>query len=389
MNLKSILVVLICAAQLGACGGSGPLSDSLGRAARVDPAGVAARPVPKKPATNSASNAATNGRAKVGEDTSAPCYYLAPINGDREAAINLDCFKFQPGDTYTAYQLATGRDQNGNKIGKSEVKGGAGAGPAAAPAPAVAAAPAPAPVAAKKPEPATDGFGDEDFRQARNRLGFVLVNHADILCEREKGRIYGNRAASSSALDLFSSGFSITSTIVGGEQAKSILSGLAGLSTATRTNIDSNIYQNQLTSAITKMMDTERHTVLQKIQSKQQQPIKDFSADEMIVMANQYHQACSFQKGVQLLLDAAVNKEGVDQIVRAMNLRQVVLEADRFQGKFAADSAEYEAIRKAKGDALLELFQIAKTSSSVTITPTEQIKAADQVVPAPLAPGGK
>jgi hypothetical protein len=91
----------------------------------------------------------------------------------------------------------------------------------------------------------------------------------------------------------------------------------------------------------------------------------------MIVMANQYHQACSFQKGVQLLLDAAVNKEGVDQIVRAMNLRQVVYEADRLKAGFAADSEALQNIEQARAAAILELFEIAKTSNTVTVAPTE------------------
>jgi hypothetical protein len=282
------------------------------------------------------------------------CSYVPPIDGDAAQAIDLDCFKFAEGEK-PAYKLAT--DPSVYTTGTATEKA-------------------------------------ENQRQARNRLGFALVNHADLLCEREKGEIFGVRAATSSLLDLGSSTFSIASTIVGGEQAKSILSGLAGLSTATRTNIDANVYQNQLTSAITKMMDAERHIILQKIQARQQQPIGEFSADEMIVMANQYHQACSFQKGLQLLLDAAVNKEGVDQIVRAMNLRQVVVEADRFQkGMPDKDSEAYKAISKAKSDAILELFEIAKTSSTVSIAPAEQAAdatgqdTAGQPAPVPAAGG--
>lgn len=322
MNLKSILVVLICSAQLGACAASKEVSERLGRASRADPASVTFR---KAPST---------------------CLYGAQIDGDTGSSINLDCFKFQPeDDKRTAYQFATGQLDDGTPSGESA----------------------------------------DVIRQARNRLGFALINHADMLCEREKGTIYGNRAATSGLLDFGSSSFSIASTIVGGEQAKSILSGLAGLSTATRTNIDTNVYQNQLTSAITKMMDTERHSVLQKIQSKQSLAPSEFSADEMIVMVNQYHQACSFQKGVQLLLDAAVNKEGVDQIVRAMNLRQVIVEADRFQSSMPDKNSEtYKAISTAKSDALLELFEIAKTSNNVTINPAER---AEDVAPPP-APGG-
>ena len=84
-------------------------------------------------------------------------------------------------------------------------------------------------------------------------------------------------------------------------------------------------------------------------------------------------------------MDAAVNKEGVDQIVRAMNLRQVIVEADRFQSSMPDKNSEtYKAISTAKSDALLELFEIAKTSNNVTINPAER---AEDVAPPP-APGG-
>lgn len=306
MKYRSSLIVAALAMALSGCN----LSGALGRASRVNPASVAARPMPKDPV----------------------CPKLAPVAGDAEDSINLDCFKFDPKDTDTAYRFATVTSINGGT---------------------------------------TDNERLESQRQNRNRLGFALMGHADLLCEREKGAIYGARAATSSLLDFGSSSFSIASTIVGGEQAKSILSGLAGLSTATRTNIDSNVYQNQLTSAITKMMDTERSAITQKINSRRNEKISTFSADEMIVMVNSYHQACSFQRGIELLLDAAVNKEGVDQIVRAMNLRQLVADADRLVVGLAAGSNERAAIEKARAEAILELFEIAKSSNSVSVAPGE------------------
>lgn len=246
--MKTILVSLTIGTSLllGGC-------QTLQRTARVNPAGVSARPAP---AANQ-------------------CPLVSNFPGDKKFAIDLGCFRFDPRsttDTHTAYYNAT----NGE---------------------------------------------DDDQKYARNRLEAVLLNQANLICEQEKGNLYANRAMSSSVLDFLSSGFSLTSTIVGGEQAKSIFSGLAGLSTATRTNVDANIYQNQLVSAITKVMDAERKRILIVMQGRKSNNIKDYSADEMIRLANEYHQACSFQKGMQLLLDAAVNKEGVDRIIEGINLR--------------------------------------------------------------------
>lgn len=289
----------------------------MGKASRIDPVSVASRTSP----------------AKDG------CSLIAPINGDRASAINLDCFKFSQQDSATAYRMASD--------------------------PAVHSSVDPAQVATQ-------------MKQARNRLGFSLIAHSDAQCEREKGMIYANRAASGGALDFLSSGFSISSTIVGGEQAKSILSGLAGLSTATRTNIDANIYQNQLVSAVTKVMDAERSNILRDLRSRQSQSVSEFSADEVVVVANQYHQACSFQKGVQLLLDAAVNKEGVDKIVKAMNLRSTIAELSRNRETlismgFAADSEEMMEIAESARKATLELFQISQGADEVNVSQAELV----------------
>lgn len=246
------------------------------------------------------------------------------IDGDQKFAIDLGCFEFDPkNDTETAYRMAT----SGNM---------------------------------------------ETQRIARNRLEAVLINQANLVCEQEKGAIYGNKAATSGILDFFASGLSITSTIVGGEQAKSILSGLAGLSTATRTNIDANVYQNQLVSAITKVMDAELARILTIMEAKRGSSVADYSTDDMIRRANEYHQGCSFQKGVQLLLDAAVNKEGVDRIIEGINLRTAVNNLreqrdllDRL-GTPEADAKVKELDTKL-GELILQQAQNAEGASSVTV----------------------
>jgi hypothetical protein len=149
----------------------------------------------------------------------------------------------------------------------------------------------------------------------------VLLNQANFVCQLQKGRIYANRATLDSALDFTSAGFSAASTVVGGELAKSILSAVAGLSTATRGNLNSNIYQNQLVPAISRVMDAERRNILIDLSARSKQSVTDYDVDDMIRLVNEYHQACSFEKGVQLLLNAALNKEGVDSIIRDINLR--------------------------------------------------------------------
>ncbi len=257
----------------------------------------------------------------IGDDT---CNLTSSLAGDQELAIDLGCFKFQPktsatakGDDLTAYQMA-----NQTKV-------------------------------------------------ARNRLEAVLINHANIICENEKGRIYARRAATSGMLDFLSSSFAITSTIVGGEQAKSILAGLAGLSTATRTNIDANVYQNQIVSAITKVMDAERKSILSTMEAKRTSSLEDYPVDEMIRLANTYHQGCSFQKGVELLLDAAVNKEGADSIIEGLNLASAQKNlAAAIQAQRAIDPGDTQGKipDMIKAHAELVLKQKANTDAAQSVT---------------------
>lgn len=200
----------------------------------------------------------------------ADCKLVSQYGGDKEQSIDLDCYKFDKDSQNTAYQMASSGDKA------------------------------------------------EDYR---NRLQSVLINQANFVCQLEKGRLYANRATMDSVFDFTSAGLSSASSIVSGDLAKSILSGVAGLSTATRSNLNANIYQNQLIPAITRVMDAERKDILISINARSKQTIADFNVDEMVRLANEYHQACSFEKGVQLLLNAALNKEGVDAIIRDINLR--------------------------------------------------------------------
>jgi hypothetical protein len=230
--------------------------------------------------------------------------------------------------------------------------------------------------------------GEEDSKKAyalattsdteRNRLEAVLLRQADSICELEKGQIFANEAMINSALDFISTSLSTTSTIVGGEQAKSILAGLAGISTATRSNITANVYKNQIVPAITNVMDAERKRILTEMAARHTEKVTIYPADEMIRLANSYHQACSFQNGIQLLLKASINKAGSDAIIKAINLRNGIenlkgnLTAYKSMNAANLGNAEVAAKIKSMDDKLvqmaLEFTENAQAIESATIT---------------------
>lgn len=315
--MKIALGVLLAASTcLAGCG-------HLGRSARVDPIEVAVRPPADK------------------------CGNVSGIGGGSNYAINLDCFRFQAGD---------GAPQSYDRASSADA---AGTGP-------------------RVDETVHTAYSLAKASAAyRDRLEAVLLARADAICEKEKGHIFANEAGVGLAFDVLASSFAGAASIVTGEQANSILSGLAGLSTATRSHVTANVYKNQIVPAITNVMDAERKSLLDSIVALRQSGIAQYSADDMIRRVNLYNQACSFQRGVQLLLKASENKAGTDAILRSINLRQSM--ADLKIALATVTNAEQRAALEADyANAARQLAAIAEsTKGDATVTPPRTDAGAD------------
>lgn len=204
--------------------------------------------------------------------TDTTCPLTRGLDDTQAGSIDLDCFRFNRDDEQTAYRQAT-----------------------------------------------DSGSSEEAQQYARNRLTAALISHADNVCELEKGRIVGREGALNFGLGTATSALATISSIVGGELAKSILAGGATFTNAVRGHANESFYRNQVTQAITAAMDGERDRILTIIEGKRSDPVRTFTADDAIRVTNQYHQACSFQRGLQLLIRAAVNQPGLDAIVAQRN----------------------------------------------------------------------
>jgi hypothetical protein len=151
---------------------------------------------------------------------------------------------------------------------------------------------------------------EESQRVARNRLGEILLKHADDVCTVEKGRLVRNETSVNFGLSFITTALSAAATIVTGERSKTILAGLATAASGTQDNFNATFYRNQLTQAITNAMDGERARLLTVIQGRKTETVAAFTIDDFVRMANSYHQACSFEHGLQLLLNASVDANG-------------------------------------------------------------------------------
>ena len=144
----------------------------------------------------------------------------------------------------------------------------------------------------------------------RNRLQTHLMSLSDRNCECHKGAIYANAASSNFGLGTLTSTLGTAGALVGGETASRVLSGLAGLSNATRAQMNESFYQNYLAGAILKAIDKDREQMAQEIERRQALPFERYSLDAAIRDAQTYHQKCSFYAGV-LALTAEAGKIGL------------------------------------------------------------------------------
>jgi hypothetical protein len=295
--MKRLAIVLGCALALPAC-------SQWKATARINPSTVAVYPGGIGPKL----------AARHGGDAT-DCPLTGGYSDTKRGAVNLDCFRFPESTGVTplgppAYDLA---------------------------------------VPAPPPEPARAKAAREAAATARNRLAAVLVKQADDICVLEKGRLVATESSANFLLSFITQAVSGASTIVSGERAKSILSGIATLSSGTQDNVNATFYRNQLIQAINKALDRERANIMVQINANRARDIDAYTVDEMIALVNSYHQACSFERGLQVLLDAALDSKGAEAALQNRSRDSAVqkLKAQvaylRTQREAAEDGSELEA----------------------------------------------
>ncbi|HEX6376345.1 MAG TPA: hypothetical protein VFZ91_11565, partial [Allosphingosinicella sp.] len=207
------------------------------------------------------------------------------LDGDTHGgAINLDCFRFPEDDTTapTAYDRAAGR--------------------------------------LRDPARPTAYLLAAGSKIARNRLGAILIKHADDVCTQELGRLTANEAISNTALATVASTLSGIATIVTGEHAKEIFAAGAGLATASRSHINAHVYRNVLSTAVSRAIHIARDKQRGEIQAQLGKDPDAYNVDQMVVDVNAYHQTCSFYRGLTLVLEA-VDRTKFEESDRAAGLR--------------------------------------------------------------------
>jgi hypothetical protein len=210
----------------------------LGASSRVDPISIAVYPGGKRPSLLSGN--------------SVKCPFVKGIGSYSSGAVDLDCFRFpediRKGKNELAYERAVSK------------------------------------------------------RRERNRLTSLLLKQSDDICGREMGQLTANEATVNASLNILATAATTAATIVTGEQAQKILAGSGTIATASRSHLNSDVYRNTVAYAISRAISLERSRIHDLLKSRYSDSTAEFTVDDAIRSANEYHGVCSFYKGLELVL---------------------------------------------------------------------------------------
>ncbi|MDJ0942440.1 MAG: hypothetical protein QNJ30_03195 [Kiloniellales bacterium] len=170
-------------------------------------------------------------------------------DGKVKDPINLDSFKFNVGDTESAYSKAS-KAQNGVD---------------------------------------------------RNRLQSFLLRLSDVNCARYVDDMYARVAARKVVLKSITLLSGSAAAVVSGELAKSVLGAVSAVATGTDAILDAEILQNQVITLVATQINAQRASIAAEIRRKREeadqqgnQSLVTYSLEGAIHDVDRYHQACGF-----------------------------------------------------------------------------------------------
>jgi 7-cyano-7-deazaguanine synthase in queuosine biosynthesis len=176
-----------------------------------------------------------------------------------------------------------------------------------------------------------------DSQFYRNRLASLLLKHSDDVCVEEMGRMTSYEATTNTSLSVANTVFTAVANIVTGERAAEILTGGANIANASRDHVNAHVYRNQVAYAISRAITGERTKQRTALQARFPETVKDFTVDEAIRAANDYHGTCSFYRGLELVIAAVNERENLQRHQTAIERQN---EIDRINREIVQLQAE-------------------------------------------------
>jgi hypothetical protein len=275
------MLALFCIASgtLGGCARLGAMS-------RVDPASVAVYPGNFR-AGDRLTRRETDRALRTNSNS---CPVTRGRNDFRFAAIDLECFRFPEG-----WQPQHVSQENGANSQRSAY--------------------------AQAAEDAT----------ARNRLTSILLSQSDEICTIELGRITSNEATVNSSLSILNTGLTAAANIVSGELAKSILTGGATVAGSSRDHINAHVYRSQFSYALARAITIERRSLRQQIEARYGDTPTEFTIDQAIRAVNEYHNNCSFYRGLGLVIASVEGKENLERFENTARIQAYLQSIDELR----------------------------------------------------------
>ena len=336
-----------------------PACAQLGAKSRVDPATIAVYP-------GGEDRVSADSQREADKSDGSPCKLLRGMGGYSRGAIDLDCFQFPEDSDEPVSAMGTTLLCRPIRGEDGKVREGLSCEP----------------VVETREGPARLDRSKLAYSKAakdktsRNRLTALLMKHSDDICTRELGMLTSNQATTNAALNTLATAATTTANIVTGEQAKSILTGIGTFSGATRSHLNADVYRNTVAYAISRAITLERKRLRDAIEARYDHLPANFTVDDAIRAANEYHGICSFYKGLELVLasvegdqrtrDAEARRAQIDELeerIRKYREQRSVLKTG------SPDIALYDANIAELMDRVQDLTLAAVPARSVTPTP--------------------
>lgn len=209
-----------------------------------------------------------------------------------------------------------------------------------------------------------------DNKRGRNDLAHFLIERSNTLCERHRAGIAAVSSSVNFGLTELATGLNTAGTLVVGEQAAKILTGIAGAVNASRDAFNEHIYQNQLMPAILESIKNSRENKYKEIVANLNKSTDDYPAAALIADANDYHHRCSFVEGMSTLAAAAKEVKVTDaereQKVQELKKQLSDLNATKVSGK-----GQKEGIQAAGKVITDQIEQLKREQAVKTANPSD------------------
>jgi hypothetical protein len=148
----------------------------------------------------------------------------------------------------------------------------------------------------------------------RNRLQSTILLVSDAMCDRFESRVLAVSNGSNLLTGFLATVLSGAAAVVTGDNAQAILSAGAGVSTATRSLVNDEVYRGKFVQIILDTMNRSRQEKKALIQTQWDKGPGDYTMEQALGDAMEYHEMCSFHRGLTLLATAVDRKTPCDQL---------------------------------------------------------------------------